>query len=99
MRQHTRAIKAIDRIEDDADLLKQVKPLWNRLSVHNFCPFCGCDVEQATFPWRFRSHDIHGTCGRSLPTCAGSRNVYTLEMLGIGDAFLATGIREQLQHD
>lgn len=49
------------------------------------CPYCAQDVPAATFPWQFQRHDIHGMALGTQATslCVGSRNVYTLDLLGL----------------
>jgi hypothetical protein len=62
--------------------------IWRQLCEHGrFCPFCGYEVPLATFPWRYRRHDVHGiltTQQAPGAVCVGSRNVFTLDILGIG---------------
>lgn len=62
--------------------------IWQQLCEHGgFCPFCGFNVPLARFPWRYQRHDVHGiltVANAPGAICVGSRNVFTLDFLGIG---------------
>jgi hypothetical protein len=51
------------------------------------CPYCAHDVPAAKFPWQFQRHDIYGKAigAQATSTCIGSRNIYTLHLLGLRD--------------
>jgi hypothetical protein len=72
------------------ELVAPVASLWERLDLHDgCCVFCGCEVEEASFPWRYKHHNVHGerSGNNSVSVCMGSRSVYTLKLLGL-DAVL-----------
>lgn len=64
------------------------KRIWSQLCKQlPYCPWCGYAVAQASFPWRFQRHDVHGlltTQNAPGALCLGSRNVFTLDFLDIG---------------
>lgn len=49
------------------------------------CPYCGHHVPEAGFPWLFARHTVHGAPVGSGSVCPGSRNIYTLDLLGLRD--------------
>ena len=65
-------------------ILERVDDLWARLCKYpDGCPFCGKVVPLHQFPWRYKRHDIHGHSTGGAIVCAGSRSIYTIEMLGL----------------
>jgi hypothetical protein len=83
----------LDGVPSEPGLLAPVLGIWEQLGRHGCCPFCGCEVPEAIWPWRYERHNVHGrqarqsglTTGSSV--CMGSRSVYTLKLLGL-DAVL-----------
>jgi hypothetical protein len=47
------------------------------------CPYCAHHVAVARFPWLFVRHDVHGRTSYISAVCVGSRNIYTLSVLGL----------------
>jgi hypothetical protein len=75
----------IEDLPSDPAVMGLVEGLWARLDEHDCCPFCGCVVREAMFPWRYERHDVLGRPYTSGPVavCVGSRNVFTLKLLGL----------------
>lgn len=53
------------------------------LELAGVCMFCGHDVPSADFPWLFQRHTVHGSPAGVASICPGSRNIYTLDLLGL----------------
>ena len=75
----------IDELPSDPSVMGLVEDLWERLHHREGCPFCGWEVPAAAFPWPYERHDVLGrpyTVGL-VAMCPGSRNVFTLKLLGL----------------
>ena len=55
------------------------------LELAGICPYCGHDIPEAAFPWLFQRHTVHGAPTGAGTLCPGSRNIYTLDILGLRD--------------
>jgi hypothetical protein len=77
-------ILKLESLPDDPVMVDLVAAIWDRLDGLPGCPFCGCEVPESTWPWRYERHDIHGRPQTSsMPVCMGSRSVFTLKLLGL----------------
>jgi hypothetical protein len=78
-------ILKLEEEPDDPVVMNLVAALWGQLDEMPGCPFCGRVVPRATFPWPYKHHNVYGQAhaNGAATVCAGSRNVFTLKLLGL----------------